>query len=206
MPISFQTVPDTEYRLMSTTDLVSRWIPCPYATTESGRPQTSVITASVDTTVLYVTPSNAIRFYLAKIDTPLTPPRDAVAYGGHFYKIFDGVISWYEAKLRCEDMGGYLACIETAGEQAFLAEQAEGRYMWLGGTDEGGSWEWINGSPWDYTSWAGGQPNNALGIEDYLEMFTGGNWNDAPNQTSDYDDLPIEIYWMPVGYICEWEP
>ncbi len=90
------------------------------------------------------------------------PPKDAAAFGGHAYKIFEEDLSWHEARKRCEKLGGYLACIETAKEQAFLAELCDGGYYYLGATDEQkeGTWRWINGSEWDYTSWFGGQPNN----------------------------------------------
>ena len=53
--------------------------------------------------------------------------------------------------------------------------------------DEG--WRWITRAPWDFTAWAGGEPNDLNfddetepGFEQYLEALLGdGSWNDVPN-------------------------
>ncbi len=126
-------------------------------------------------------------------------PPDAVAFGGHWYKAYDKKVSWHEAKKNCEDMGGYLACIESAEEQAFIAKLANGRYLYLGGTDEQheDTWVWSNSSKWDYTHWMEGQPNNYGGNEHYLATYDDGVWVDV---AADGDG-----FWMPTGYICEWE-
>jgi len=206
LEIVFATVTGKTYRVTVATNLVSRWATCPYAITTNGTMRTAVITATVDRTTLYVLPSNVPSFFRAKIDVPLSHPFDAAAYGGHYYKVFESDLTWHDAKVKCEDMGGYLACVESAGEQAFLAMLANGRYLSLGGTDEGGPWTWVNGSPWGFTDWDAGQPNGALtGVEFYLELYNGGRWNDVAERTSDYDFLHIPVNWMPVGYICEWE-
>ena len=208
LQIAVLTVPGQRYRLAATTNLLAdAWGVCPYATTPDGDLQSGVITADVDRTELYVASSNTVGLYRARIDAR---PFDAVAYGGHFYKVFLADRSWHEMKARCEVMGGYLACVESADEQAFITTLAQGRRLALGGTDEGGAWGWVNGSPWAYTSWAGGQPNGAFGLEHYLELYQypGGLWNDVADRTADYLlYLPpgFLINWMPVGYVCEWE-
>jgi hypothetical protein len=126
-------------------------------------------------------------------------PADAAAFGGHWYKAYEEDVSWHEARRRCEEMGGYLACIETAEEQAFIARLADGRYLSLGATDEAkeDTWVWVNGSPWDYTAWMGGQPNNWGGDEHYLATYDDGEWVDVAAEGDDF--------WMPTGFICEWE-
>jgi hypothetical protein len=207
LQIAVSTVSNKEYRLRVATNIVSgRWMTCPYATTQNGVLQSAVITAAVNRTVLYVLPLNTVCYYRARIDA-VSHPFDAVAYGGHYYKVFDATNStWHEAKAKCEDMGGYLACIESAGEQAFLTTLANGRYLSVGGTDEDGPWKWVNGSTWVYTAWGSGQPNGSFGVEYYLELFDGGLWNDVADKAVDYGDPPyMGAYWMPVGYICEWE-
>jgi len=96
-------------------------------------------------------------------------------------------------------MGGYLCCIESEAEQKFVTTLANGRYLYLGGTDEAreGEWAWINGSPFVYTCWMGGQPNNWGGDENYLATYDEGEWVDVAAEG--------DGFWMPTGFICEWE-
>ena len=126
-------------------------------------------------------------------------PSDAVAFMGHWYKVFDDKVSWHEAKTRCEQAGGRLVCIETEAEQRFIAKLAEGRYLYLGATDETeeGTYVWLNGAPFTYCCWMEGQPNNYGGDENYLATYDGGDWVDVANDG--------DGFWMPTGYICEWE-
>jgi hypothetical protein len=108
-------------------------------------------------------------------------------------------VSWHEARRRCAAAGGYLACVETAEEQEFVTRLAAGRYLFLGGTDEAAEnrWVWVNGAPFSYSCWMTGQPNNYDGSENYLATYESGEWIDVAGEG--------EGYWMPVGYICEWE-
>lgn len=126
-------------------------------------------------------------------------PADAPAFGGHWYKVFEEKVPWREARQRCAASGGYLACVETADEQEFIARLAGGRYLFLGGTDEAAEdkWVWVNGAPFVYSCWMSGQPNNYDGNENYLATYEGGEWIDVADEGGGY--------WMPVGYICEWE-
>lgn len=126
-------------------------------------------------------------------------PDDAVAFGGHWYKVFFEDGSWHEKKARCEAMGGYLACIETDKEQEFIASLADNHYLSLGATDEGqeDTWVWINGAPFEYACWMSGQPNNWGESEHYLATYDEGDWVDVSVDGSDF--------WMPTGFICEWE-
>ena len=69
---------------------------------------------------------------------------------------------------------------------------------WLGGyEDDMKNWMWSDGSLWNFTNWATNQPDNAGGIEDYLESnFRGGVllWNDRPVNST-----------LTTGYICQYE-
>lgn len=96
-------------------------------------------------------------------------------------------------------MGGYLTCIETKEEQEFITNLCDGRYLYLGATDEAkeDTWVWVNGSKWVYTAWMEGQPNNYGGDENYLATYDGGSWVDVAAEGSGF--------WMPTGFICEWD-
>jgi hypothetical protein len=137
-------------------------------------------------------------------DTAAAPapgrPADAVAFGGHWYKVFDEEDgTWHEKKARCEAMGGYLACIETEEEQTFIAKLADGRYLSLGATDEKqeDTWAWINGAKFEPFGWMEGQPNNYGECEHYLATYDCGEWVDVSVEGHDF--------WMPTGFICEWD-
>jgi hypothetical protein len=121
------------------------------------------------------------------------------AFGGHRYLLFDDVedLSWQKGKRHCESLGGHLAVVTTPEEAAFVAELCDGRYMYLGATDEAdeGTWVWIDGSPWEFTHWLDGQPNDYSGHENYLATYDDGLWVDV--------DASGSGFWMPTGFICE---
>jgi len=144
----------------------------------------------------------------------------AVKYEGHYYKVFDEPMAWTEARDACEAAGGYLACISTSDEQAFIQElikDSDKGNIWIGGyySRPDRSWHWVDGSDWGYTNWDKSQPDNYTGDEFYLRMknrYTqyeywealDGKWNDT-SDTADgsdpYADAPVSTF----GYVCEWE-
>ncbi len=133
----------------------------------------------------------------------------AVTYEGHVYAIFnyknEGLDSWDECKKFCEDMGGYLAVINSEAENDFVYKYVRDsslRVAFFGYTDrkKEGKWKWVHGES-SYTNWAKGQPNNGKNNknkeqEDYAEFYkesADGTWNDAPFGSNTY------------RFICEWE-
>jgi serine/threonine protein kinase len=121
-------------------------------------------------------------------------PADAVEFKGHWYKVFPGKVRWDEAQQRCQELGGYLVCIEDQAELQFVAEQWEPGNLWLGGLKKGRRWYWAHGKPLLFENWQRGEPNNASGKDDYLKNDARGFWHDVP-----HDDGNIQ------GFICEWE-
>ncbi len=131
---------------------------------------------------------------------------------GHWYEFIveAGGISAPDAEAAAESssfmgLGGYLATITSAAEQAFLNSvwpgpgsvsgqfggysyyligasdrETEGVFKWIGGPEEG--------EELVYTNWDGGEPNN-LGDEDYVvawwEDLGSGAWNDGGSGVSD---------------------
>jgi hypothetical protein len=127
-------------------------------------------------------------------------PEEAKSFDGHHYLLVDDVddLTWDVARRRCEQWGGTLAVVTDAEEASFIAELCDGRYMYLGATDqdEEGVWVWVDGTPWEYTNWMDGQPNDYGGEENYLATYDGGEWVDVAGSGSGF--------WMPTGFICEW--
>jgi hypothetical protein len=92
-------------------------------------------------------------------------PADAVAYGGHHYKLFPSM-SWKAGKEYCEKQGGHLATVTSQNENAFIYELLEKNGLnscQLGATDEvtEGKWMWVTGESWSYTNWAKNTANGA---------------------------------------------
>ena len=126
--------------------------------------------------------------------------KDAKEYNGHSYVVVKPDSTWSEAQELCAAMGGHLATVGDAGEQAFLELLAGGQErFWLGGFREPfdpDSWQWVTGEPWVYTNWGEDEPNGFDefgGGEDRLAIWP-RKWNDLVNESREQG-----------GFICEWE-
>jgi hypothetical protein len=112
---------------------------------------------------------------------------------GHWYGLTTSVGTWDAATAEATALGGLLASITSAAENAFVSALATAPgsgatfACWLGlrRADAASPWYWSDGSDTSYFNWAPGEPNNAAGAEFYGWMYTpsvGGVWNDH-NQT-----------------------
>lgn len=101
-------------------------------------------------------------------------------YNGHSYYRSTGTAIWTVARQNCIDMGGHLVTVTTSGENSFIYNLWPSG--WIGLTDEvtEGTWRWVTGETYSYSSWNAGEPNNA-GNEDYIQFVGAGKWNDLPN-------------------------
>ncbi len=125
---------------------------------------------------------------------------------GHFYLAVSrpAGINWTNAQGQAQALGGNLATVTSAAENAFVFglvsspsfwRQASNptRVLgpWLGGfqpagsAEPRGSWTWVTGETWGtFTNWSSGEPNNWNGTqEDHLQFFSlgtapGPRWND----------------------------
>jgi hypothetical protein len=128
---------------------------------------------------------------------------------GHWYLAnrWKAPKSWELAKVAAEQRGGYLACITSEAENAWIFQHCNlaqpgcglsqegwhlGGFQDLGAPDysePAGGWRWISGEPWVYTAWltnvpGGDRPNNfGPGGEQYLKM----------------SELPYAPWWDDVG-------
>lgn len=127
---------------------------------------------------------------------------DKYEYRGHYYARIPISMTWEEARDYCESIGGHLATITDAEEQAFIEENLLGISSlvacWLGGytKDTVDHFEWITGEPFEYTNWRHGEPN--LQSEKWLHLYDSTN--------SDYFGLWNNAHDYGKAYcICEWE-
>lgn len=102
------------------------------------------------------------------------------SYNGHHYYCSAGTATWSNANAICAANGGYLASVNTAGENNFLANVLTYQSAWIGLNDVNneGWYSWTDGSPYNYSNWYIGQPNNYNNNQDYVEMLSDGTWND----------------------------
>ncbi|KAM7410989.1 hypothetical protein PAMA_021115 [Pampus argenteus] len=108
---------------------------------------------------------------------------------------------WAGADFTCVDLGGNLASIRNADDYAILREvvnkaTGEDKASWIGGYDavKEGSWTWSDGSAFEFTGWAKGEPNNYLYAEHCMEM----NFEAALSSCS--QSCPVG--WTQVGSRC----
>jgi len=76
--------------------------------------------------------------------------------------------TWHEARGDCLLRGGDLASIHTDAENTMVFDLTGGDYTaWIGLHEyPEETWNWSDGSAYDYTSWKNGEPNNHGGNED----------------------------------------
>jgi formylglycine-generating enzyme required for sulfatase activity/serine/threonine protein kinase len=100
-----------------------------------------------------------------KRPTEVTPnfPAGAIAFNGHTYFFPREQTNQIEARLAAEKLGGTLAVIDDANENAFVAGHVHGP-TWIGIGKSGKSWiQLAGGARATYFSWDRGQPSNGPG-------------------------------------------
>ncbi len=106
-------------------------------------------------------------------------------YSGHAY-MFCGLASQAYAVAigECSSNNYHPVVVNNAQENNFLANTAvlhNPEDWWIGLNDQlqEGLYEWVDGTPFVYSNWQVGQPNNFQG-QDCVELdTTAGQWNDA---------------------------
>ena len=102
--------------------------------------------------------------------------------GGHAYKVVStaDIINWEDANVQAQqyntemNTNGYLAEINSAGENEFVKSLLGGSTAYIGGKRTGGTWSWAkSGSGFAYANWSGG----TVGTNTYLAMNGDGTWS-----------------------------
>ncbi|MBC7815862.1 MAG: hypothetical protein IAG10_03065 [Planctomycetaceae bacterium] len=152
----------------------------------------SLVTALFGTALLFGCQAG----HAAAISPIITNPAN-----GHRYALLS-TDSWTGAEIDAISMGGHLATINDAAENAFLLSTFgnfgnQQRLLWIGLTDvhTEGTFRWTSRQPVSYTNWGVGEPNGGTG-ENYAAIFypnhsARGRWNDWGSRTTDPIGLPF---------------
>lgn len=105
------------------------------------------------------------------------------ANGNSYYLL--GQTDWATAESISVGLGGHLAAVSDAAENDWiranmLSYDGRARTCWIGFNDVAveGTFEWVSGDAVTFTNWNDGEPNDAVGGEDFTEMQSSGGWND----------------------------
>jgi serine/threonine-protein kinase len=130
-------------------------------------------------------------------------PADAVAFKGHWYAYYpEKLPSWNEAKRRCQDLGGYLACSRSPQDQEFLLRLTNRQNAWLGGfNDDKSKWFWITGEPITEFYWAPTQPDDGPNV--FLQLMP--IWRLSKDDKCWGDISRKDQLVFSAGFICQWD-
>lgn len=120
----------------------------------------------------------------------------ATEYAGHYYKSFEFPVSWDDAKIFCESVGGHLATAENSDEIKPIHEAIikGGKYSyWIGGKrDQRGLWHWVTGPVITYPNWTSTEPSAGKAYDSMTGISKEGKWATGRQ---------IDVR----GFICEWD-
>ncbi|XP_052437870.1 galactose-specific lectin nattectin-like [Carassius gibelio] len=108
-------------------------------------------------------------------------------FGVQCYKFFSQAVNWVTAERKCQSLDANLASVHSKIEQDFLLSllPSSSTHCWIGFHDgeQEGQWLWTDGTPFDFTYWAPGQPDNKnsenCGELSYNYGTSDNRWNDA---------------------------
>ena len=118
-------------------------------------------------------------------------------FNGNTYEYYSQRMNWDQAYKFCEKKGGHLVTINSKEENDFIVELTKSRSvnLWTGGkTSEYTTWYWITGEPFNYQNWDTGEPNNLDNVQDTLQLYLSGLWDDVGSTRS-----------ITLEFVCEYD-
>ncbi|XP_042566440.1 ladderlectin-like [Clupea harengus] len=105
--------------------------------------------------------------------------------GNRCFRFFSFGRTWSLAEGYCVSQRGHLASIHNIKEARLVGRLSRNKGLtWIGGggSAEGFTWYWTDGSAFDYSNWGAWEPNNGSGNEHCINInYKGeGVWNDLP--------------------------
>lgn len=135
----------------------------------------------------------------AESGTVRQKPKDTIKAGGHEYAIVKDSLSFYNARKRCEEMGGHLVTLETAQEQELIRQRARQAKIaaWIGATNEEDQvhWKWVTGDP------VADEQARAWRHDNYDSTIHAHGMTWWP----DSDGFNDDSLGARMGFICEWD-
>ena len=109
------------------------------------------------------------------------------ALNGFEYKLDNQETNFEAHEQKAVAWGGHVTSIVNQEERDHVRRIAGNQTVWIGARRHGGGngpgpnhWLWVDGTRWEYTAWERGEPNNAGGREDRVQMYGhNGHWNDV---------------------------
>ena len=122
--------------------------------------------------------------------------------GNVCYKFNLTEMDWNGAKSACNQVGAHLTSVHSQEEAAFIRALQDPNSVhktWIGGQRNGNNFEWIDGTPFDFGYWNTGEPNNAGGSENCIEIYS------DPGQTihDKWNDVPCDVM---RNFVCQKQP
>ena len=123
---------------------------------------------------------------------------ETATFNGHTYQSFDKSVSWEEAELYCEELGGHLVTISSEEEQKFLFEYmapCRSEYYWIGAKRAvDGSVKWVNTEKSNYKRFKSDVEKKLPAKETPIVMSADTAFWETREKADQY-----------TGFICEWE-
>jgi uncharacterized repeat protein (TIGR02543 family) len=143
----------------------------------------------------------------------LIPSTYSASYGNNRYVLIHNYNTWAIDRAASEALGGHLATITSAGEQAAvtaLTKKVTWNPSWswtlgaafIGATDalSEGRWRWVTGEVFSYSNWAAARPKNDNTYNyAFLSLPDAGKWDDAvsdfkaPYYIIEYEDVNAPV-------------
>lgn len=138
--------------------------------------------------------------FILEIDTENIQPIATETFNENTYMLFDKNITWTEAKIYCELLGGHLMTLNNDAENEFLKDFLQnGNRAWyyIGAEKINGNWKWIDGNNFSNITW---HENASSWVGTHLIMYKGSK-KCIGLDNAYYPESDIRN----IGFVCEIE-
>ncbi|XP_044050272.1 type-2 ice-structuring protein-like [Siniperca chuatsi] len=117
----------------------------------------------------------------------MTCPNHWIQFNDRCFHFVPRSLSWVKAQQNCQSMDANLASVHSIEEYYAIQNIVKGSSAgetntWIGGTDcqEENAWFWMDGTPFKFTNWCEGEPNNSQNNQRCLRINYGVDkcWDD----------------------------